>query len=493
MYNHFSLKRFILAVFLCSSLSILAVQAAEPASLAGQAHREVHTTVVTQEEWHSSTRESASHSGWSVSRPSSLGDVVFPAMARHLPPPGMEKISSQVKAEYDANYKDGVLAAVKDGTDKWGLMGTDGKWLMAPAYKSLSYAGKGVFMTEGKRGTAYVDKQGAPAVWPEKEAASAHFFKDQGRYGIQDKNGNIVVAPTYKAVLADFSEGLAFVKDNKGEKVAIDEKGRVQFAAPYDVILPYHHGLAEYQRRVSHFNLGGFLAGALIGSSTHSVYYDDEVAPLTYDGVKRGYLDRVGNIVIDSKNDAVYPMTEFGTFVRNKGKLGFVNRKGQYLIAPGNYSLDDGRLLDDVDGFVSLKDKENGKWGVFSMVDGAQVIDFAYDGVQFLGAQRLLLTKGDKNMLINQETGAFVAEFPAKVKWLAFLLEDYTWCWNDKKEYAIVDRNGQVQYRAAAGQIQDVKSFRNGLTPVKTKTGWGIMDHQGQWIVEPQYKDITMV
>ena len=129
MYNHFSLKRFILAGFLCSSLSILAVQAAEPASLAGQAH----TTVVTQEEWHSSTRESASHSGWSVSRPSSLGDVVFPAMARHLPPPGMETISSQVKAEYDANYKDGVLAAVKDGTDKWGLMGTDGKWRTSKA------------------------------------------------------------------------------------------------------------------------------------------------------------------------------------------------------------------------------------------------------------------------------------------------------------------------------------------------------------------------
>ena len=62
-----------------------------------------------------------------------LGDVVFPAMARHLPPPGMETISSQVKAEYDANYKDGVLAAVKDGTDKWGLMGTDGKWRTSKA------------------------------------------------------------------------------------------------------------------------------------------------------------------------------------------------------------------------------------------------------------------------------------------------------------------------------------------------------------------------
>ena len=38
--------------------------------------------------------------------------------------------------------------------------------------------------------------------------------------------------------------------------------------------------------------------------------------------VKRGYLDRNGNIVIDSKNDAVWPMTEHGTLVKNEGKLG---------------------------------------------------------------------------------------------------------------------------------------------------------------------------
>ena len=54
-----------------------------------------------------------------------LTPVTFPAMARHLPPPGMETISSQVKAEYDANYK--------DGTDKWVLMGTDGKWRTSKA------------------------------------------------------------------------------------------------------------------------------------------------------------------------------------------------------------------------------------------------------------------------------------------------------------------------------------------------------------------------
>ena len=57
--------------------------------------------------------------------------------------------------------------------------------------------------------------------------------------------------------------------------------------------------------------------------------------PLSYDGVKRGYLDRQGRIVVDSRSDEVYPMTEWGTFVKDHGLLGFVNRKGEYIIHRG--------------------------------------------------------------------------------------------------------------------------------------------------------------
>ena len=69
----------------------------------------------------------------------------------------------------------------------------------------------------------------------------------------------------------------------------------------------------------------------------HGGVYIEGLGGLVDDGMKRGYIDRNGTVVIDSKNDYVYPMEEHGTLVRNEGKLGFMNRQGQYVIQPGNY------------------------------------------------------------------------------------------------------------------------------------------------------------
>lgn len=74
-------------------------------------------------------------------------------------------------------------------TDK-GACGTDGgSWRRRAYVCPLGPMPAKVFMTEGKRGTVYVDKQGAPAVAGESSCSVGSFFKDQGRYGIQDKNG----------------------------------------------------------------------------------------------------------------------------------------------------------------------------------------------------------------------------------------------------------------------------------------------------------------
>ena len=51
------------------------------------------------------------------------------------------------------------------------------------------------------------------------------------------------------------------------------------------------------------------------------------VGGFVYDGAKRGYIDRNGNIVIDSKKDKVWPMTSYGTVIKDAGKLCFVNHQ----------------------------------------------------------------------------------------------------------------------------------------------------------------------
>ena len=82
-------------------------------------------------------------------------------------------------------------------------------------------------------------------------------------------------------------------------------------------------------------------------------------------------MDRSGNIIIDSKNDAVWPMTSYGTLVKNQGKLGFMNRKGEYIIQPGNY---DAGEMDTINALLVLINKDNGKAGIFNLETGNKLI-----------------------------------------------------------------------------------------------------------------------
>lgn len=62
----------------------------------------------------------------------------------------------------------------------------------------------------------------------------------------------------------------------------------------------------------------GVVAGAVLGGLGGSGGSDD-MLPLSYDGVKRGYMDSRGRIIVDSRADEVYPMTDWGTFVKIRG------------------------------------------------------------------------------------------------------------------------------------------------------------------------------
>lgn len=425
--------------------------------------------------------------------PTLAADVVFPEMAARSQAYTKEALPKAKQEAYDANYNQGILAAGKvDG--KWSFIGTDGSVKFGP-FKKVEQVRTSIYKVTDDKGTYYMDDAGKvvtslPPVTSEGATSELTKFKEQGRYGFKNVAGRVVIPPTLKDVYTDFSEGIAFVKNDQVKKVAIDEMGKELFAAPYDEFFPYQDGLAEYRRHVSSFNLGNFL-GAIVGSAVNNgIYYPGDT--LTYDGVKRGYLDKAGNIVIDSKNDQVYPISKFGTFVKNDGKLGFVNRPGTYIIQPGNYDIAS-NMMDDISGFAALKNKDINKVALFSLVDGAQVTKFDYDKADIIGGERMFLTQGDAEYFVDTKTGTIVAQFPKDTQATMFLFEGYTWIWNDKKVYQIIDKSGKVLYTAPKGMISEVNAFRHGVSVVKSKGLYGIMDAQGNWVVQPQYKKIHML
>ena len=98
-------------------------------------------------------------------------------------------------------------------------------------------------------------------------------------------------------------------------------------------------------------------------------------------------------------------MTSYGTLVKNQGKLGFMNRKGEYIIQPGNY---DAGEMDTINALLVLINKDNGKAGIFNLETGKQVNPFVYDSINFVSATRMVATKGESKYLIDMQSGNIV-------------------------------------------------------------------------------------
>lgn len=423
--------------------------------------------------------------------------------------PDALKVGKGITLKDDNIIEHGVLAAMKQG-GKWGVLRPDGTVAIEPKYKSIDDA-------DYKTGNvlAHIDKKATTWITPngieisEEEALkdrisyerkseyasdSYYSFKEKGKYGFKDSSDRVVLPPQYRQILTPFNEDRAFVKNEKGKIVAIDGSGQELFNAPSKEIYAYRDGLAEYRRAVSGFNLGGllggFVLGGIIGGSLLDGGHYYHVGGFVYDGVKRGYIDRNGIIVVDSKNDKVWPMTQYGTVVQNKGVTTFVNRKGETVIPAGKYDVGE---MDRYNGFLALKDETSETWGVFDVTNGNQLVPFKYDSISFAGFNRLVVTKNNVKNLVELSSGKSMYAAPTDATIESFNTDTVTWVHKGKSDYSIIDNDGHTLFKDTNSIIQDVRGFNHGYAAVKSKGKWGIMNAKGDWIVTPIYDEITIL
>ena len=495
-----------------------------PTSTSTRVKHEQHSTSTSSAMVSSTEKTSTKSSSASVSVGlGRLGDyVAAPIISPQQQAPEAIKALQNVVAN-DGYIKLGQLAMVKQ-SGKWGLVGTDGKVLLEPQFKEMesSISADGTFFVRRKKELEHIKGDGT-AVAANSEEAYQHYktdkytrkaiadaaldgniqkdnteyasnsytsFSVKSKWGFNDASGKTVIEPQFKEVYTGFSEDRAFVKSAKGKTIAIDGSGNPIFESPTDDIDEFKNGLAEYRRHISKFNLGGFLSMAVgIGlSSQGGIYYGDAWNPV-YDGVKRGYLDRSGNIIIDSKNDAVWPMTSYGTLVKNQGKLGFMNRKGEYIIQPGNY---DAGEMDTINALLVLINKDNGKAGIFNLETGKQVNPFVYDSINFVSATRMVATKGESKYLIDMQSGNIVFTTTKDVTIDAFG-GAYAWIHKGSNDYQLIDDSGKVLFHDKNKLISKTVPFRHGYGAVKSNGKWGIMNSNGEWIVQPIYDEVNVL
>lgn len=419
------------------------------------------------------------------------------------------KIGKGKTFKNDEILEHGVLAAMKE-KGKWGVLRPDGTVAVSPKYKAINdvdYSTGNVLAQIDKKTTTWVTPNGNEisaaealkervAYERESQYPSDSYieFKEKGKYGFKTADDKVVIAPQYRQIITGFSEDRAFVKNAKGKIVAIDGTGKELFFAPTKEIYAYDNGLAEYRRAVSGFNLGGlvggFVLGGIIGGALLSSGHYYHVGGFVYDGAKRGYIDRNGTIVVDSKNDKVWPMTSYGTVVQNKGLTTFVNRKGETIIPGGKYDVGE---MDRYNGLLALKDENSEKWGVFNVTDGHQVVPFKYDSISFAGSDRLVVTQDYVKNLVEMTSGRSMYSAQTEATIDPFNTDTVTWVHTGKSNYSIIDNNGHTLFKDVNNIIEEARSFNHGYAAVKSKGKWGIMNSKGAWITQPIYEAINIL
>lgn len=224
----------------------------------------------------------------------------------------------------------------------------------------------------------YIDEAGRIAIQPRFDDAKPFYeglarVKIGQKWGFIDRTGNLVIPAQFEIDLygdaandssLDFHEGMAAVSLRQGEKWGyIDQSGRMVIPPKYDVAERFAEGLAS------------------VGNS-----YSETVgnASAIYHGGAARYIDKSGHVLAlpivggtFSEGLAIAsvarkrPITE--TDLTAEQKIGYIDRTGQYQIAPRFWAP-----YDFSEGLARVRAYDRDLWGYLNHV-GTMVIKMQYE------------------------------------------------------------------------------------------------------------------
>lgn len=230
---------------------------------------------------------------------------------------------------HQLSLSEGFVAVNQSGS--WGYMDANGLWAIAADYSAAApfREGMGAVKKDGKWG--FVDRSGTlmiPCRFDEVRNFSEGLAaaKKDGKWGYIDYTGNWAIQPKY-GTAENFSEGLAvvgyghYIVDPEVKRGYIDKTGKEVIPIRYYICRDFVNGLAG----VSESPFG-----------------------------KYGLIDKTGKTLLSPVFDEIFefsPITGLASY-RHKGKVGFLNAKGQEVI-PAVYHAEYGFK----NGFCLVADK----------------------------------------------------------------------------------------------------------------------------------------
>jgi len=176
-----------------------------------------------------------------------------------------------------------------------------------------------------------------------------------GLYGYIDRSGSWVIEPRFVEA-SGWEDGAAKVRLPNGDLAFIDSDGRyLMHPRPFQRLGDLSEGLALFESEGGKYDTYGFLknvgfidvAGQVV-IAPHFVAADDfseGVAAASVEFLKCGYIDKLGNFVIEPVFESGYqlcgPFSEGLAHVEKGGKFGYIDHTGSFVIQPAyDYAYD---------------------------------------------------------------------------------------------------------------------------------------------------------
>ncbi len=339
-------------------------------------------------------------------------------------------------------------------------------------------------------------------------------IKSGDLWGFVDEMGAVAIPITFDEA-DNFSEGLAVVKTN-GKYGYINKSGTLTIAARFDDALPFHegHAVVELKGKLGMINRSGeFIIPAQfedLGNLT------DGLAYFLRDSLY-GYFDSKGIVRIPPTFTDAFDYQNGKAIVSLNHFFGLIDKYGTTFI-PMKY--DDLRPYQN-QIFLAMS---NDSWGLIS-ISGDTILPFEFEYIGAMSCNRALVVKNDQfnfvdpngnsildtwlvpyseyRQLANYKNGFARIEVEQK-----YILIDTTGKrlfaqpkenLGDYSELIAVSKAGKWGYYTPSGVLTIphnftlAGSFSKGFAIAGIDPFYGLINKQGQYILEPYYEDLTFL
>ncbi len=242
------------------------------------------------------------------------------------------------------------------------------------------------------------------------EARAAEGLSPYSRWGLVGADGKWVLAPKYAAVLAAYADGLVLVSEEKGSGIAltqkygmVDRKGNPVIEAKYDQLFRSDdHFLFRVDKQMGMLDLHG--KEVVPAEFAELAHFRQGLAAATKEGALYGYIDKTGKWVIAPAFTAAHSFTPDGTaWAKGKGSdgtplYGRIDKSGKWVVQP---------KFAEISGTAAKL--PGGAWGYVDKA-GAWTIEPQFQEADFFSNGYAVASKDGKLFGLIDEKGKWLVE-----------------------------------------------------------------------------------